>query len=171
MQVLEGKLVEGSGGLNVGEGGLEVGELLLDGLGGFLGVGQSLGFKSLNGLELLGDVVGDGREALVGGLNLVDNVLVLQGGAVVGKVNLSGLSTKIHQLLASLVVSLAEGLERGNGRASESEGGDNLGPVDLGGSALEESGLENAKLTIENTRTYGNSRHDGELGGEVERED
>lgn len=146
MQVLQGELVKGSGGLNVGEGGLEVGELLLDGLGGLLGVGQSLGFESLDGLELLGDVVGDGREVLVGGLDLVDNVLVLQGGAVVGKVNLGRLRTKIQQLLASLVVSLAESLERGNGRASESEGGDNLGPVDLGGSALEEFGLEKCKI-------------------------
>lgn len=136
MEVLKGELVKGSGGLNVGEGGLKVSELLLDGGGGLLSVGESLGLKGLDGLELLGDVVGDGLEVLVGGLDLVDNVLVLEGAAVGGEVDLGGLGGEVEELLAGLVIALAEGVEGGDGGASESEGGDNLGPVDLDGSAL-----------------------------------
>lgn len=137
LEVLEGELVERSGRLNVGEGGLKVSKLLLDSGGGLLSVGKSLGLKSLNGLELLGDVVGNGLEVLVGGLNLVDNVLVLQGGAVLGEVNLGGLVGELQKLLAGLVVTLAESLEGRDGGASKTKSRNNLGPVDLDSVALE----------------------------------
>lgn len=138
-EVVEGELVKGSGSLNVGESGLELGELLLDGGGGLLGVGDGLGLESLNGLELLGDVVGDWGERLIRSLDLVDNGLVLEGLAVEGEVDVGGLGAELVDGLDGVVVALAEALEAGDGAAGEAEGGDDLGPVNLN-SALEEEG-------------------------------
>ena len=131
VEVLKGKLVEGSSSLNVGESGLKVSKFLLNSLGSFLSVGKSLSLKSLNGLQLLADVVSNRRKALVGSFDLVDNILVLEGRTVVRKVNLGRQNREVKDLLAVIVVSLAESLERGNSRASKAESGNNLGPVDL----------------------------------------
>ena len=64
-------------------------------------------------------------------LDLVNDGLVLQDAAVVGKVDGLGLLGQDLNLAAGVVVALLEGLQRGGGLAAEAEGGRDLGPVDL----------------------------------------
>lgn len=145
--ILDSELLEAPGLLNVRKGSVQVLELNLHtGLGG-LGVLDGLGLELVDGLELLGDVLLDGLEGLEAGLNLVDDGLVLQDGAVVGEVNLGGLLLEEGEAAASILVALLEGLEGGGGRALKAEGGGDFGPFDLERSAsLQMDGLVRPKM-------------------------
>lgn len=126
-----GEVFEGTGGLDVLQGLLQVDELSVDLALGLLGVLDGLGLESIDGLQLAADIVGGGLEALEVVLDLVNDGLVLEDAAVVGKVDGLGLLGQDLDLAAGVVVALLEGLQRGGGLAAEAEGGRDLGPVDL----------------------------------------
>lgn len=127
-----GELVKRPGILNVGKGCLKFFELeinLLLGLLSFLDLygidmvpatrteneTNGLGLEGLNGLYVRTDIVGNGLEVLQNFLGLVNDSLVLQNGAVVGKINGGGLAGVLCVKTLSLSVALAEGLEGRNG--------------------------------------------------------
>lgn len=116
---------------------LEVLQLGLDLTLGLLSVLHSLGLKGIDSLQLAGNIVGGGLEALEVLLDLVDDGLVLEHTAVVREVDgLRLLGQNLH-LAAGVVVALLEGLQRCGGLAAEAERGRDLGPVDLeSGTAL-----------------------------------
>lgn len=152
MQVLDGKLVERSGGLNVLQSLFQVGQFLLDKLSGFLSILQSLSLESLNGLNLLGDVVRNGLEGLESGFDLVNDILVLQNAAVVSKVDLTCSRRQFEELLAGIVITLAESLKGRHGGTSETEGRNDLGPIDLNSRTLYKQSVRDQKK---------NQRHGG----------
>lgn len=131
VQVSHGELVEWSSRLNVVQSLLQSLELSNNALLGGLSVLHSLGLKSLNGLNLLGNVVSHGLECLVGLLNLVHNRLVLKGRTVVSKVDLLVGLVQVQNLLLGLIVSLSECQQRGTGVTSQSQGRNDLRPVEL----------------------------------------
>jgi hypothetical protein len=100
--------------LDVLQGGLKVLEFEVDLLLGGLGVLDGLDFKSLNGLELARNVVLGRLERAEPLLDLVNDGLVLEDGAVVGEVDGCRLLGEELDLSAGILVSLLEGLERGN---------------------------------------------------------
>lgn len=127
----DSEILERPGLLNVLEGLVEVLELHVDLVLGRLGVLHSLNLEGLDGLELPVDIVRgrlEGGEAL---LNLVDDGLVLQHGAVVREVDLGGLLLEGLELAAGVIVALLEGMEGGDGLAAEAERGSDLCPVEL----------------------------------------
>lgn len=73
---------------------------------------HSLGLESVKGLELSAHVVGDGLEVLEDLLGLGNDVLVLEHLAVVGKVDVGALLLERGEGAASILVTLAESLER-----------------------------------------------------------
>lgn len=85
------ELVKRPGGLDVLQRGLEVLELEVDLLLGRLGVLDGFDFEGLDGLELTADVVLGGLEGCEALLDLVDDGLVLEHGAVVCEVDGRGL--------------------------------------------------------------------------------
>jgi hypothetical protein len=101
--------------LNVLQGLLQIHKLRINLALGGLGILDSLGLESLDGLQLLGDIDGDGLESLVGPLNLVNDGLVLEDSAVVVDIQLLGQGTENDDLAAGLLVTLLEGLEGGDG--------------------------------------------------------
>jgi hypothetical protein len=117
--------------LNVGEGLLKVLQLQADLLLGGLGILDGLDLEGLDGLDLAGDVVGRGLEGGEALLDLGDDGLVLEGRAVVGEVDLGGELAEGRDLAAGVLVALLEGLQGGDGLATEVEGGRDLGPVEL----------------------------------------
>lgn len=127
----DSEVLERSGLLNVLQGSGKVLELQVDGLLGSLSVLHSLGLESINGLDLSGDIVGDGLEGSESLLDLIDNGLVLQGRSVGGEVNGGGLLGQSLELASGILVSLLEGLEGGNGLATEAQRAGDLGPVEL----------------------------------------
>lgn len=140
--LVDGKVVERPGVLDVLQCLLEVGELLVDDGLGLLGALDGLGLESLDGLDLPVYVVGLG---LVGAellLDVVDDGLVLEDGAVVGEVDGLGLLGEDGDLAAGVIVALLERLEGGSGVATEAELLAKLGPVELEGCAalLRETG-------------------------------
>lgn len=76
-------------------------------------------------------------------LNFVDDGLVLQDLAVVGKVDGLGLLGENGDLAASIVIALLEGLERRSGLAAKAKRVGHFGPVEL------ESGATLLVLRIE----------------------
>lgn len=129
--LINGKLVEWPGLLDVLERGSEVLELQVDGLLGGLCVLDGLDLEGLDGLDLAGDVVGGGLEGLEALLDLVDDGLVLEDGAVVGEVDGGGLLRELLDLAAGVLVALLEGLQGGDGLAAEAQGLGDLDPVEL----------------------------------------
>lgn len=127
----DSEVLEGTGSLDVLQGLLEVDELLVDLALSLLGVLDSLGLESINGLQLAADIVRSGLEVLEVVLDLVNNSLVLQGLAVVGEVDGLGSLGQNLDLAAGIVVALLEGIERSGGLAAEAERARHLGPVDL----------------------------------------
>jgi len=96
----------------------------------------SLGLDSLDGLDLGLDIVGGGLEGGESLLDLINDGLVLEDLAVVSEINGSLLLLEISQDAASLLVALAEGAQSGNGLGLETEGGGQLGPVDVSSGSL-----------------------------------
>lgn len=131
MKTYNRDVLERPGGLNVGQGLLEILQLEADLLLGGLGVLDGLDLEGLDGLELARDVVGSGLVGSEALLNLVDNSLVLEDGAVVRKVDGGGKLGKLLDLAAGVLVALLEGLERGDGLAPKVEGAGDLSPVEL----------------------------------------
>jgi len=86
-----GELFEGTSVLNVGKGGLELLELDVNLRLGLLGLGNGLCLEGLDGLNMGVDVVCHGLEVCQEFFGLVDDGLVLEDGAVVGKVYGGGL--------------------------------------------------------------------------------
>lgn len=127
----DSEVLEWSGLLDVLEGGGEVLELEVNGLLGGLGVLDGLGLEGVNGLQLSADIVADGSEGLESLLDLVDDGLVLEDGSVLGEVDGGGLLAELLDLAADVLVALLEGLEGGDGLATETEGAGDLGPVKL----------------------------------------
>lgn len=127
----DSEILEGSGSLNVLQGSGKVLELQVDGLLGSLGVLDGLGLEGIDGLQLAGDIVGDGLEGSESLLDLLDDGLVLEDGSVGGEVDGGGLLGKGLELAAGVLVALLEGLEGGNGLATEAQRAGDLGPVEL----------------------------------------
>ena len=114
-------------------GGLKVLELDVDLVSGLLGIGNlfrnnimsalyvhslvytdSLSLEGLNRLDVRGDVVGDGLKVLQNLLRLINDGLVFEDRAVVGKVDGGGLSVELSLYPLCVRVALAEGLESSN---------------------------------------------------------
>lgn len=131
MSTYHSEVLEWPSSLNVLEGLAEVLEFHGDLVLGSLGVLYRLNLEGLDSLDLPVDIVGGGLEGLESLLNLVDDGLVLQGGAVLGEVDLGGLLLEELELAASIFVSLLKGLEGGHRLAAEAEGGGDLDPVEL----------------------------------------
>lgn len=129
--LINGKLVEWPGLLDVLKGSGQVLQLQVDGLLGGLCVLDGLNLKGVNGLDLAGDIVGDGLEGLESLLDLVNDGLVLQDGAVVGEVDGGRLLGQLLDLAAGVLVALLEGLQGGDGLAAEAQGRGDLDPVEL----------------------------------------
>jgi hypothetical protein len=129
------EVLERPGGLDVLEGGGEVLELEVDGLLGGLGVLDGLDLEGVDGLELAAHVVGGRLELAEALLDLVDDGLVLERGAVGGEVDGGGLLREQLDLAAGILVALLEGLEGGDGLAAEAQRAGDLGPVELESSA------------------------------------
>lgn len=125
------EVLERPGSLNVLERLLEVLEGHVDLVLGSFGVLDGLNLEGVDGLELARDVVGGGLEGGEALLDLVDDGLVLEDGAVVGKVDLGRLLGQLLNLAPHVVVALLESLERGGRLATETQGRGDLGPVDL----------------------------------------
>lgn len=141
------EVLEGTGSLDVLQGLLQVDQLSLDLALGLLSVLHSLGLEGVDGLQLAVDIVGGGLETLEVVLDLVDDGLVLEHVAVVGKVDGLRLLGKDLDLAAGVVIALLESLERAGGLAAETERGRHLGPVDLdSGAALLVGGFALAGL-------------------------
>lgn len=134
--VVHGQLVERSGALNILQSGLQLFDLLQNRLLGQLGVLNGLLLEDVNSLQSLGHIVSDWLESLDSLLNLINNALVLQHLSVVSKVNVEGLTGQFKVLLLGLVVSLLESSQAGRSLASQSQGRDDVSPVQLGSSAL-----------------------------------
>ena len=133
----DSEVLEGTSSLDVLESLLQVLQLDLNLALGSLGVLNSLGLESVNGLQLAADIVRSGLEGLEVVLDLVDDGLVLQDAAVVAEIFGLGLLGQDLDLAAILIVALLEGLEGGSVLAAEAERGRHLGPVDLeSGAAL-----------------------------------
>lgn len=133
--LIDGEVVERPGLFDVLQCLLEVAELLVDDKLGLLGALDGLGLESFDGLDLPVYVVGLG---LVGAellLDVVDDGLVLEGGAVVSEVDGLGLLGENSELAASVIVALLERLEGDGGVATEAELLGELGPVELEGCA------------------------------------
>lgn len=129
--LVHSKVLEGTGLLDVLEGSSEILQLKVYGLLGGLGVLDSLDLEGVDGLNLAANVVGGGLEVLEALLDLVDNSLVLEEGAVGGEVDSRGLLGQLLDLAAGVLVALLEGLQGGDGLAAQAEGGGHLGPVEL----------------------------------------
>jgi hypothetical protein len=125
------EVLEWSGLLDVLQGLCKVLQLQVDSALGLNSILDSLGLESLDGLDLATEIVGSWLEGLVVVLDLVDNSLVLKNGAVVGEVDLLWLLGKLNNAAAGLFVALLEGLEGGNGLATETETRGNSLPVEL----------------------------------------
>lgn len=98
---------------------------------GRLGVLDGLGLEGLDGLDLAVDIVGLGLEGLEALLDLVDDGLVLEEGAVLGKVDLGGLFGQLLDLALGIVIARLEGLQRGDRLATQAQRGGDFGPVEL----------------------------------------
>lgn len=127
----DSEVLEGASGLDVGQGLLEVLELEVDLLLGGLGVLHGLDLKGLDGLDLAGDIVGGGLEGGEALLDLVDDGLVLEDGAVLSEVDGRGELRQLLDPAAGVLVALLESLKGGGGLTLEAEGGGDLGPVEL----------------------------------------
>lgn len=127
----DGELLEAPGLLDVLEGLVQVLQLEVDLLLGRLGVLDSLGLEGLDGLDLAVDIVGLGLEGLEALLDLVDDGLVLEEGAVLGKVDLGGQFGQLLDLALGVVIARLEGLQRGDRLAAEAQGGGHFDPVEL----------------------------------------
>lgn len=110
----------------------------------------SFDFNSLDGFDLGLDIVGGGLEGLEGLLKLINDSLVLQDLAIVGKVNSGFLLLEIGKNATSLFITLTERAEGSNGLSLKTKGSGQFGPVNVGGSSLD-------------------SRHNGDDGGRVGR--
>lgn len=98
---------------------------------GRLGVLHGLGLEGVDGLDLAVDIVGLGLEGLEALLYLIDDGLVLEDGAVLGKVDFGGQLRQLLDLALGVVVAGLEGLQRGDRLATEAQGGGHFGPVEL----------------------------------------
>lgn len=131
--LVDGKVSKRPGVLDVLQCLLEVAELLVDDGLGLLGALNGLGLEGLNSLDLPVHVVGLGLEGVELLLDVVDDGLVLEDGAVLGEVDGLGLLGQDGDLAAGVIVALLERLEGGGGVATEAELLANLGPVELEG--------------------------------------
>lgn len=134
--VLNNKVLEGTSTLDVAESLLERAKLLAN-LGlSRLGVLESLSLESLNGLNLLGSIVGSGLEGLESALDLVQNVLVLQSTLVVREVHVNGLRLEGVNLELGILVTATE-REQGTGSGTgKAQSRNNLAPVELSSNLL-----------------------------------
>lgn len=110
LQTYHSELIEGPCRLDVGQRLLQVLQLEVDLLLGELGVLDGLGLKSRDGLELAGNIVCCGLEGLETLLDLVDDGLVLEHGAVLGEVDLGGVLRQLLELALGVVVARLESL-------------------------------------------------------------
>lgn len=113
------KILEWSCSLNVLQSLLQVLQLQIHTSLGLLGILNSLGLKSLNGLDLPSYIVCDGFEGAEVLLDLIDDSLVLEESAVVCEVDLLRLFREEGNATTGVFVALLEGLEGGGGLASE----------------------------------------------------
>ncbi|KAI6775732.1 hypothetical protein HG530_002490 [Fusarium avenaceum] len=127
----DSEVLEWSGLLDVLEGSGKVLELEVDGLLGGLGVLDGLSLESIDSLQLSANIVGDGLEGVESLLDLIDDSLVLEDGSVLGEIDGGGLLREVLDLAADVLVALLEGLQGGDGLATETEGAGDLGPVKL----------------------------------------
>ena len=133
--LVDSEVRERPGVLDVLQGLLEIAELLVDNGLGLLGALDGLGLESLDGLDLPVYVVGLGLEGVELLLDVVDDGLVLEDGAVVREVDVLGLLGEDGDLAAGVIVALLERLEGSGGVSLETELLGQLGPVELEGCA------------------------------------
>jgi len=129
------QFIKAPGLLNVPQRLLQIAQLLVNDSLGLLGALHSLRLKRLDSLDLAPDIV---RLRLVRGvalLDLVDDGLVLEHGAVVCEVDGLRLLGEQGHFAARIVVALLEGLEGRGGLAADAELRAELGPVELEGGA------------------------------------
>lgn len=136
------EFLEGPCRLDVAQRLVQVLELQVDLVLGSLGVLDGLGLEGGDGLELAVDVVGGGLEGLEALLDLVNDGLVLELGAEVGEVDGGGQLRQLLDLALGVVVARLEGLQGGDSLAAESQGGGDLGPVELEGCGSLRSGRD-----------------------------
>ncbi len=117
--------------VNVLERALEVLQLEVHLALGLLGVLHRLRLKRLDGAQLPRHVVRGRLERLEPLLNLADDGLVLQRGAVLGKVDFLRLLRQQLHAAARVVVALLERRQRCRRLASDAERRADAGPVDL----------------------------------------
>lgn len=98
---------------------------------GHLRILHSLCLERLNGLDLPSDIVCSWLECAEVILDLVDDALVLEDGAVVREVDLLGLLGEDLNAATGVLVALLECLEGGGSLAAESETLGDLCPVEL----------------------------------------
>ena len=127
----DGELIKWPGSLDILQSLLQVHQLGLDATLGLLGRLDGLSLKGIDGLELTSNVVGGRLEGLEVVLNLVNDGLVLEGLAVVRKVDGLGLLGQHGYFAAGVIVALLEGLEGCGGLAAKSQGAGDFGPVDF----------------------------------------
>lgn len=107
--------------LDIAQRLLQTPQLHLDLLLGLLRIPHRHLLELLDRRQLLVDVVGDGLEGLEVGLDLVDDGLVLEQGAVVSEVDALGRLGEGLHLAPGVVVALFEGRERAGGVAAEAQ--------------------------------------------------
>ena len=133
--LINGEVGERPGVLNVLQCLLKVAQLLVDNGLSLLSALDGLGLEGLDGLDLPVYVVGLGLEGGELLLDIVDDGLVLEDGAVVREVDGLGLLGQHGNLAAGIVIALLEGLKGCGCVAFEAELLTNLGPVELEGCA------------------------------------
>lgn len=102
---------------NILQGRAEIRQLGINLVLGSLRILDSCGFEVFDRSQSIRDVVSLRLERLEGGLNLVDDGLILEDGAVVREVDFAGGVLQNGDLAAGILVALLEGLELGRSLA------------------------------------------------------
>lgn len=136
------ELLEWPGLFNVLQCLLKILQFLVYNTLGLLGILDGLSLKGLDCFDLPADIVGYGLEGLETVLDFINDGLVLQDGAVVGKVDGLRCFRELLHPAPGIVVSLLEGNQRVGGGSLEAELGANLGPINLEGCAALYEGIE-----------------------------
>lgn len=131
MKTYHSEILERSRSLNVLERLAQIRQLGLNAALGLLRALDGLGLEGIDGLELAVQVIRRGLEVLEVILDLVDDGLVLQGSAVIVKVDGLRLFRQRLHLAAGVVVALLERLQRRSRLAPKAQGAGHLGPVNL----------------------------------------
>lgn len=107
---------------------------------------NSLGFESINSLELSLNIISDRLELAQNLLSLVDNILVTEKLVVVGEINLGVLLLELSELTLSIVGTLTESRDLSEGLLTKTQVGD-LGEIDC--SSTSGHCVKDAKVVVD----------------------